>query len=86
MGALAGLAFALYAMWETLTVTVNEQELSLTAKGKQRTFTKDQIAAAFFDADRLVLLGHDTHELAREKSDVTRSNWLANCRNAAIPG
>ena len=64
-GVLAGLAFAANAIWETTEITVTGTEVRLTAKGHTDTIAAGDLAGAFVDGKRLVLLGKDGGELAR---------------------
>jgi hypothetical protein len=70
VGGLAGLVLAILAALDRLTVTVADDQLTLTRGGVTRTVERPLVEAVFLDGKRLVLLGRATEELAREPSDL----------------
>jgi hypothetical protein len=70
VGALAGLWLAEDAAKDWLTVTVAVDQVTLARRGSVRRFARDSVSAVFRDGKRLVLLGPDTEELAREQCDL----------------
>jgi len=70
VGAAAGLAVALVAQYEQLAVRVSDEQVVLTRKDRRLEFPRDTVGAAFLDGGRLVLLGEDSGELAREECDL----------------
>lgn len=71
VGAAAGLALAVMAAQDTLTVTVCADVAGLR-RGDQpaREFTRSAVVGVFADAKHLVLLGSGAVELARERHDL----------------
>ncbi|MGI5213753.1 YqeB family protein [Plantactinospora sp. CA-290183] len=70
LGALAGLAVAVIAAVERLTVTIGDDGVRLARSGTGRYVERRRIEAVFVDGRQLVLLGAGTAELARESSDL----------------
>lgn len=71
VGGIAGLVFATLAAAESLTVTVSGDSVELARRWKEpREIHRTKIASAFLDGKSLVLLGANSAELAREKSDL----------------
>lgn len=74
IGLIAGIFFTMYAFYESLKITIANQELKLNILGKNETLTKNQISAAFAEGKQLVLLGKEGMELFRgeieEKKDI----------------
>jgi hypothetical protein len=70
VGGLAGLVLATLAALDRLTVTVADDQVTVTRGGVTRTFKRPLVGAVFLDDRRLVLLGRATEELAREASDL----------------
>jgi hypothetical protein len=71
LGAVAGAVLALLADAESLTVRLSGTEVALRRPGVRRTVPRADVAAAFRDGDRLVLLGRTGRELAREPSHLS---------------
>lgn len=65
VGALAGIALALYAFYEALTITVTDEEIKLNSKQKEKVIQKQDISTIFLDGKHLVILGKDDRELFR---------------------
>jgi hypothetical protein len=68
IGAVLGLVLAAMIDAESLTVRVSPAEVLLTRPGHRRSVPRGDIAVAFPDRDKLVLLGRTGRELAREPS------------------
>ena len=71
VGAVVGLVLAAMADQESLTVRFTGAEVLLTRPGHRRAVPRGDIAVAFPDRDRLVLLGRTGRELAREPSHLS---------------
>ena len=69
LGLIAGVVFGLYALHEELSITIDGQRIRLQQGNADRRLDRTAIADAFLDGKDLVLLGHDSNELAREKTD-----------------
>lgn len=66
VGAVLGLVLAGFVDQESLTVRITWEEVVLTRPGTTRRVSRPEVAVAFRDRDRLVLLGRTGRELARE--------------------
>ena len=66
LGAIAGLVLAWFVDAESLTVRLSAREVVLHRPGTTRTVPGTEVAVAFLDSDKLVLLGRTGRELARE--------------------
>jgi hypothetical protein len=77
LGAIAGLVLAALADQESLTVRLTMTEVVLTRPGTTRTVPRGEVAVAFRDRDRLVLLGRTGCELAREPSHLSPARLRA---------
>jgi hypothetical protein len=66
VGGLAGLALAVLAALERLTVTVADDQVAFTRGGVTRTVERSRVGAVSLDGRRLVLLGRAAGELAGE--------------------
>jgi hypothetical protein len=66
VGVVLGLVLASFVDQESLTVRITGEEVVLTRPGTTRHVPRGEIAVAFRDRDRLVLLGRTGRELARE--------------------
>jgi hypothetical protein len=66
LGAVAGLVLAFFVDQESLTVRLSGNEVVLTRPGTTVTVPRDDVAVAFCDGDKLVLLGRTGRELARQ--------------------
>lgn len=71
LGAVAGLVLAAFADTESLTVRITGDEVVLTRPGVVRAVPRRDVAVAFRERDRLVLLGRTGRELAREPSHLS---------------
>ncbi|GLW10685.1 hypothetical protein Misp01_58130 [Microtetraspora sp. NBRC 13810] len=69
VGVVAGGVLALTAYDDIVTVEVGPGTTTITRSGQAKTFSRDLIDGVFVDGKDLVLLGPDTEELAREKTD-----------------
>jgi hypothetical protein len=70
VGAVLGLLVAGIAAHERLVVEVFNEGVELLRGGKHRSFDRTLVSGAFLDGKKLVLLGVDTGELARESHDL----------------
>jgi hypothetical protein len=70
IGTVAGLALALVAEQDRLTVTVSGDQVSLSRGESTRRIERASVSAVFLDGKQLVVLGHRTEELTREDSDL----------------
>ena len=70
LGALAGLVLAWFADAESLTVRITGDEVVLTRPRVSRAVPRREVAVAFRDRDRLILLGRTGRELAREPAHL----------------
>jgi hypothetical protein len=71
LGGVGGAVLALLADAESLTVRLSRTEVVLRRPGVTRTVPRPDVAVAFRDGDRLVLLGRTGRELAREPSHLS---------------
>jgi hypothetical protein len=69
LGLLVGVIFGLYALHEELSITVDGQRVRLRRGDADRRLDRTAVADVFLDGKDLVLLGHDSNELARERTD-----------------
>ncbi|WP_201295069.1 MULTISPECIES: hypothetical protein [unclassified Nocardiopsis] len=69
LGLLAGAFVALSSYDDMVTVAADGGGVRLTRAGRTEEFARDGVAAVFVDGRDLVLLGADTGELARERTD-----------------
>jgi hypothetical protein len=70
LGGLAGTALAYQAGRERLTVTVSAERVGLVRRGSVREIERESVSVVFLDGKRLVLLGPDSEELAREQCEL----------------
>ncbi|GII90644.1 hypothetical protein Ssi02_08750 [Sinosporangium siamense] len=68
-GLLIGLVVSMITLHESVSVTISDDRVALTTMGKERAFPREAVEAVFVDAKHLVVLGHHTEELAREKHE-----------------
>ncbi len=85
IGLLAGSAFGGFAIYESLAITVTDQQVDLWIKGTTRTFSRAQIGAVFLDEKRLVLNDPAGRELARDKPEVSATAVAAGFRDHGYP-
>jgi hypothetical protein len=71
LGAIAGLVLAGLVDAESMTVRLSRAEVRLSRPGTRRTVPRADVAVAFRDGDKLVLLGRTGRELAREPSHLS---------------
>lgn len=72
VGLLAGAAFTVYALFETVKVTVDADRIRLQRCDTTSAFDRVQIDTVFVEAKRLVVLDRRTAELAREPFEGDR--------------
>lgn len=70
IGAVAGLVLAFNAEQESLTVVVSHDLVTMKRGESARRIERTSVSAVFLDGKQLVVLGHETEELAREASDL----------------
>lgn len=70
LGVVGGLVLAYLIDLESLTVRMSRTEVRLTRPGTTRTVPRADVAVAYRDGDKLVLLGRTGRELAREPSHL----------------
>ncbi|MFG1603814.1 hypothetical protein [Actinoplanes sp. NPDC049265] len=71
VGVVLGLILAAMVDAESLAVRVDGPDLVLTRPGRRVVVPRAEVASAFRDKDRLVLLGRDGRELAREPANTS---------------
>ncbi|MBT2546740.1 hypothetical protein J7E99_40385 [Streptomyces sp. ISL-44] len=69
-GALLGGFVSLIAHDDIVTVTIDEESVTIKRSDKEATFRRATVSGAFVDAKDLVLLGLHGEELARERTDL----------------
>lgn len=69
VGIIAGALVALSAYEEVVWVTVTDDDVKVAVVDKTKEFKRNQVADVFTDGKTLVLLGRDTSELVRQKTD-----------------
>jgi hypothetical protein len=84
LGAIAGLILAWFVDAESLTVRLSGRAVVLTRPGVTRTVPRQDVAVAFRDNDKLVLLGRTGRELAREPSHLSVARLAAAFRSQGI--
>ncbi|GAB2993125.1 hypothetical protein GCM10023080_069080 [Streptomyces pseudoechinosporeus] len=72
VGALLGLFAAFVSLHESLSVRVSDRRVVLTIRDASQEFARDKIRLAVLDGRQLVLLGHNSEELAREDCGLAR--------------
>lgn len=70
VGTVAGLIFAAYAVNDLVTVTVTDSAVTLTRGDTTRAVQRSDAGMVFVARKTLVILGHDTGELAHQKTDL----------------
>jgi len=78
VGAVVGLVVSVLAVADMLLVRVSSGEVKLTRGGRgekdaRGRLSRGDVTAVFFDRDELVLLGREARELAREKTDLSKT-------------
>lgn len=69
VGVIAGALVALSAYEEVVWVTVTDADVKVAVVDKTKEFKRKQVADVFTDGKTLILLGRDTSELVRQKTD-----------------
>ena len=69
VGIIAGSLVALTAYEEVVWVTVTDADVTVAVVDKTKEFKRNQVADVFTDDKTLVLLGRDTSELVRQRTD-----------------
>ncbi|MEU4199581.1 hypothetical protein [Streptomyces sp. NPDC045470] len=77
VGVLVGLAIAFFADLEYVTADIGPDRAALTVDRVTRTVPRAATAAVFQDGKNLVLLGHDSTELARVHGDFDVDRFTA---------
>jgi hypothetical protein len=70
IGLVGGFVLSLMAHGDRLAVTVSPEKVTLLGDEYEAVFPRADVAAVFVDRSQLVLLGHDTGELARRPSEL----------------
>jgi hypothetical protein len=73
VGLIGGLVLSLMWHGERLAVSVSPEQVRLDGDEYTATFEHGEVAAVFVDKSHLVLLGHDTGELARRPSELNKA-------------
>jgi hypothetical protein len=71
VGLVAGVLLAAAVDQDSLTVTVDDDEVRLSKERKLQVFGRAEIGAVFLDGKQLALLATDTRELARDRHEST---------------
>ncbi len=77
LGALAGAALIFFDSLEQVSVTVSGEWVVLKRAGHLRKIAREQVGHVFREKDRLVLLGLQGEEIAREKCDLNARRLAA---------
>lgn len=77
VGIIAGSLVALTAYEEVVWVTVTDADVTVAVVDKTKEFKRNQVADVFTEGKTLVLLGRDTSELVRQKTDHKASRLQA---------
>lgn len=85
LGVVAGLVLGLLSAADMLTVTVADDRVTTMRGDTDRTVDGESVSAAFVDGKDLVLLGPDTGELLRERSDLGTEQLAAAFRAHGYP-
>ena len=85
VGLLAGLAFALYAIHDTVKVTIGPDTLTLDRGDRHQQFGRGEIDAVFVESKRLVVLDRRTAEVANEPFDAESARLSAALRTRGYP-
>ena len=85
VGVAAGLVLAFFVDQESLTVRLSADEIVLTRPGVTRVVPRADVAVAFRDRDRLVLLGRTGRELAREPAHLAPRRLAARFTAHGVP-
>ncbi|WP_199821569.1 YqeB family protein [Streptomyces rimosus] len=85
LGVLLGLGIAFFAESEYVTAVIDPEQAVLTVDRVSRTVPRAATAAVFKDGKSLVLLGHDTTELARLRGDFDAERFAAAFRRHGYP-
>ncbi len=70
LGGIAGTTLAHQVMRQRLTVTISAERVALARRGFVQEIGRESVSAVFLDGKRLVLLGPDTEEVARERCEL----------------
>ncbi|QOV41040.1 hypothetical protein IM697_06690 [Streptomyces ferrugineus] len=73
VGAVLGLVVGFTALHESLAVSVSPSRVELRVRDSSQEFGRDEVALAVRDGKKLVLLGPDGMEIARETSELSWS-------------
>ncbi|MEV0717678.1 hypothetical protein [Asanoa sp. NPDC050611] len=73
VGLVLGVIVAVLAVADMLVIRVGAGEVELSRGGKKRSFARGDVTGVFFDGKELVLLGRASTELAREKTDLSKT-------------
>ncbi|MEV4352173.1 hypothetical protein AB0J83_47570 [Actinoplanes sp. NPDC049596] len=85
LGVVLGLVLAAMVDAESLKVEVSVAEVVLTRPGHRQVVPRGDVAVAFPDRDKLVLLGRTGRELAREPCHLPRKRLRAAFADNGVP-
>ncbi|MFG3440284.1 hypothetical protein ACGF0J_23795 [Nonomuraea sp. NPDC047897] len=77
VGVVAGLVLAVLAEHYYVTVTVDDDGVTVVCRESRQEVSREAVAGACYDAKQFVLLGHDTGELVRRGGDLPSEERLA---------
>ncbi len=77
VGVVGGSLVALTAYDEVVWVTVTDADVKVAVVDKTKEFKRNQVADVFTEGKTLILLGRDTSELVRQKTDHAPSRLQA---------
>ena len=87
LGMVAGTFFGPYALQDELSLTVGDDQVRLKRGDADRRLPRTAVDAVFLDGKDLVLLGGDSNELAREKTDSSAArSWPRRSPGTATRG
>ena len=72
LGGAAGVAFAAYARYDSLTVEVDVEQLTFTRADETVQLSREEVTAVFLDGGTLVVLGRHTEERHRTTWELDR--------------
>ncbi|WP_305783944.1 YqeB family protein [Symbioplanes lichenis] len=85
IGLAGGAVIGAIGRYEDLRLRVDGKAAALTLKGKTHTIARTDTSAVFLDDDHLVILGRDSTELARLKSDLSDDRVATAFREHGFP-
>src|SRR5699024_9454170 len=76
IGAIAGIIFTMYALSESLKITLHDEEIETSVKNHKQTFAKRDLSAIYIDEKQLIFLGNDDQELFRETKPENKTEVI----------